>query len=139
MSIRWSPSSATRPSGFIQHRLLRAEPYVVRTEHVDDLFRIIQPSCVPSLSLMAMPAKDEATGDTQPLSSFAQRLAPLSSHFDLSLVDASHVDDLAVAAASAQAAIIAVRRDGTRTASLKSAIQKLSMLNTPLIGTVMLV
>lgn len=126
-------------SGFMQHQLLRSAPQVTEDGDSDDLYALIQSTPVTSLSLMAMPSGEEKRGETVALSPFADRLAPLSSHFDLCLVDASHVDDLALAACSAEAVILAVRRDGTTTARLKSTINKLAMLNAPLIGTVMFV
>lgn len=127
-------------SGFVQHRLLRTDPLSFRAEDVEDLYRIAQPSTVPMLSLMAMPAMEEIKGDSQAaLCSFAQRIAPLSAHFDLCLVDATHAGDLALAASCAEAAILAIRRDGTMTASLKAAMHKLSILKTPVMGTVMFV
>ncbi|WP_022683435.1 hypothetical protein [Sphingobium bisphenolivorans] len=126
-------------SGFIQHRLLRTQPLAFRADDVEDLYRIAQPSTVPSLSLMAMPAVEEIKGDKQTICSFAQRIAPLSAHFDLCLVDASHAGDLALAASSAEAAILAIRRDGTMTASLKATMHKLSILKMPIMGTVMFV
>ena len=126
-------------SGFIQHRLLRADPLVFRAEDVEDLYSIARPTSIPSLSLMAMPAIEQVKHDPHSVCSFAQRIAPLSAHFDLCLVDASHAEDLALAASSAEAAILAIRRDGTMTASLKAVMHKLSILKTPVIGTVMFV
>jgi len=114
-----------KQSDFLQHRLLGQSP-VMATDPDDDLHAFIRPALIPRLSLLA------ATFD-------CRGLADMMADFDLCLVDASHVEDLALAAASAEVAILAVSRDATTTADLKSTINKLSILGMPLIGTVMIV
>ncbi|BAI98560.1 hypothetical protein Sj15T_36350 [Sphingobium sp. TA15] len=114
-----------KQSDFVQHRLLGQAP-VTPTDPEDDLHAFIRPASIPRLSLLA--AASDSRG-----------LADMMADFDLCLVDASHVEDLALAAAGAEVAILAVSRDATTTADLKSTINKLSMLGMPLIGTVMIV
>lgn len=126
-------------SGFVQHGLLRAKPKIVPADELDDLHQAIQASSITGLSLMAMSIMDDVNADASALSAIARRLPTLSTHFDLCLVDASHIDDLAIAAASAEGVILIVHRDATHASRLKATINKLSMLNAPLIGTVMLV
>lgn len=124
-------------SGFIQHRLLGNAPEPASAEEEDELFPFIRPTAVGRLSLLAAPlAESRALDHAAPL---ADGLRDMNTHFDMCLVDASHVEDLALAAASAQVAILVVSRDATTTADLKSTIDKLAMLGTPLMGTVMLV
>ncbi len=126
-------------SGFIQHKLLNLAPRLPDGGEQDDPWQLIQPTSIRSLFIMAAPALEGFGSDGAPLPPLGERLAALSSHYDLCLVDASHVDDLAAAAGSAESAIVAVQRDQTATSDLKGAINKLTMLNTALIGTVMLV
>ena len=124
-------------SGFIQHRLLGNAPEPASAEEEDDLFGFIRPTAIRKLSLLAAPLPEMRAQDH--VAPLADRLSDMSTHFDMCLVDASHVEDLALAAASAQVAILAVSRDATTTANLKSTINKLAMLGTPLMGTVMFV
>ena len=124
----------SRPE-FIQHWLLGNPAESASIDEEDHLYPFVRPTAVPNLSLLAAPAAlDQARA-----APFRERLAVMATHFDLCLVDASHVEDLALAASSGEVAILAVSRDATMTADLKSTINKLSMLGTPLAGTVMLV
>lgn len=126
-------------SNFIQHRLLNMSPRRATPEELEEPFAFVQPTNIRSLFVLAAPLQEGCTADGNTLPPLAERLAAISGHFDLCLVDASHVADLAHAAGSADCAIVAVQRDETSTSELKAAIHKMTMLNTALIGTIMLV
>lgn len=126
-------------SDFIQHRLLNMSPRRMGLEEMDEPFLCVQPTKMRSLFIIAVPQQEGCTADGGPLAPLAERLSSLTGHFDLCLVDASHVEDLADAAASADSAIVAVQRDQTSTADLKAVVNKMTMLNTTLIGTIMLI
>lgn len=126
-------------SGFVQHRLLNMSPRPIAAEDMDNPFSAVQSSHIRSLFVIAAPQPEGASADGSPLGPLAERLSSLTAHFDLCLVDASHVEDIAHAAASADCAIVAVQRDQTSTTELKAVINKMTMLNTTLIGTIMLI
>lgn len=127
----------TAHSDHLHHRLLRMDPGAAPPpgDDPDDLFAAIRPSGIPRLSVLAMPERDDVA-TTAPIALVA-RLRPLANHFDLCLVDVSHVDDLPVAASSAEAAILVVRQDRTATTALKSMQHKLAMLGVHVAGTIM--
>ncbi|MFT3965877.1 MAG: hypothetical protein QM690_08355 [Sphingobium sp.] len=123
-------------ASFLQHRLLHVE-IPAGAGASETMFERIQPTGINRLSILATPRHEGIGRDGEECLSLSAQLRPLSSHFDLCVVDASHLNDLGLAASAADAAVLIVRQDQTEASELKRARIKLSMLGVHVVGTVL--